>query len=246
LSRGYFRDDFRPAARYGGMHWSDRAKARMEAIGLSAVELSKLADVPYDQVLKQLQGHVDNPRGDTMKRLASALQMTEKELRFGAGEGVDVLPIEDGRVRLPIRFRVAAGNWMEVDDVVDMPFGFQDALPLRGVPISDQWFEEVVGDSFNMRWPEGTLLHVRAAWAIDPYKMHGRRVIVQRKRAQGALIERTVKEIVVTTGGKIELWPRSYNPKWSKPLQFRDGLKDGDEVEIAGLVEFAVIREVPG
>lgn len=228
------------------MHWSDRAKARMEALGLSAADLSKTAEVPYDQVLKQLKGLVDNPRGETMKRLAEALQMTEKELRFGAGDGVDVVPVEDGRVRLPIRFRVAAGSWLEVDDIVDEPFGHQEALPLRGVPLSDQWFEQVVGDSFNMRWPEGTLLHVRSAWALDPFKMHGRRVIVQRKRHQGAMIERTVKEIVVTTTGKLELWPRSYNPQWSKPLKFKDGLKDGDEVEIVGLVESAVIREGPG
>ncbi len=144
---------------------------------------------------------------------------------------------------MPIRYKVAAGTWREVEDAVDEPFGWQEVIPLRGVPADDQWLEEVVGDSFNMRYPEGTLVHVRAAWSLDPFRLHGRRVIVQRKRNGGSMIERTVKELVVTTKGGIELWPRSFNPKWSKPIAYRDGLIDGDEVEIVALVEKAILRE---
>lgn len=145
--------------------------------------------------------------------------------------------------RLPIRFRVGAGTWYEVDNFADEPYGWADIPPRPEIPMDDQWLEQVVGDSFNMRYPEGTLLLVRAGWATDWFKMHGRRVIVQRTRDDGRYIERTVKEIVVTTAGQIELWPRSFNPKWSAPIKYRQNMKETDTVEIVGLVLSATIPE---
>jgi hypothetical protein len=144
---------------------------------------------------------------------------------------------------LPIKHKVAAGVWQEVDAFADEPLGEAPITPRPDIAAIEQWAELVVGDSFDRKYPEGTLLHVRSAFGADPKSLDGKRVIVERTRDGGHLRERTVKEIVVTPKGKIELWPRSHNPRWSKPLAWEDGLKDGDTVEIVGVVLSATLIE---
>lgn len=176
-------------------------------------------------------------------KLAAFLRVSEAQLRLHEmAEGPHVVPV--GPVQtLPIRFKVGAGLWHEIDEASQDSYSWEAISPRPDIPLTDQWIEQVVGDSFDMRYPEGTLLHVRAAWAFDPLKLHGRRVIVQRTRDGGALVERTVKEVVITAKDGIELWPRSFNPKWSKPIRFKKGLREDDTVEIVGLVLSATILE---
>lgn len=63
-------------------------------------------------------------------------------------------------------------------------------------------------------------------------------VVVERRRGGGLLRERTIKEVAFNARGKMELWPRSTNPKWSQPIVLNGGVKPGEdlEVEIVGLV----------
>lgn len=56
----------------------------MAELGITKADLSRRADVPYDNINKWLRGEVDNPRGDGVKRVAAVIGMTEQELRFGA------------------------------------------------------------------------------------------------------------------------------------------------------------------
>lgn len=90
--------------------------------------------------------------------------------------------------------------------------------------------------------PHGALIHVVDAIAMGYAPTHDDLVVVVRRRAQGAFVERSVKQVALTPDG-VELWPRSHNPRWSTPLTMRDGMNDHEdaEVEIAGKVVQAYI-----
>ncbi|NDB67351.1 MAG: LexA family transcriptional regulator [Methylocystaceae bacterium] len=65
------------------MIWWDRLKYLMEEGKLSMAELSRRSEIPYDNLAKYMKGKVDNPRGDTLRRLAEAVGTTEYYLRGG-------------------------------------------------------------------------------------------------------------------------------------------------------------------
>lgn len=189
---------------------------------------------------------------DDRLRLADALDIDDSSLRTGRPVFLraddPLLPIVGGTVGphdagvvpipdmpgLPVRFRVGAGLWQE---------SFDNQAILATAPIvpdpaiSHQWAEEVVGDSFDLEYPEGSIVHVRDAFGFDPARANGAVVIVERLRDGGALRERTLKQIEVR-GGRVELWPRSKNPRWRDPIRLDDGARDGEDIEvrIAGIV----------
>lgn len=231
---------------------ASRLRMAREAAGYaSATDAAKALGVPE----QTYYAHENSSRGLARagERYAKFFGVSLDWLMTGRGAGpksappapldIHVRPVAGSAGRLPIRYRVAAGTWMESDQAADEPLGWADILPRPGIADGDQWAEIVVGDSFNMRFPEGTILHVCSAFGAEPRKMHGKRVVVERVRDGGHLRERTVKEIVVTAAGEVELWPRSFNPKWSEPIKWRAGLRDGDEVKIAGIVLSATLME---
>jgi hypothetical protein len=96
----------------------------------------------------------------------------------------------------------------------------------------------------NLRAPEGSIAHVVDAVAISYVPQDGHMVEVERRRAGGQMIERTLKE-VRWNAGRIELWPRSSNPKWSEPVVLRDGTYEDDiEVAIVGLVVSVISKTI--
>lgn len=137
---------------------------------------------------------------------------------------------------MPIRYRVAAGTWQEVEDV-DEPIGFAPIPYDNRFPVSDQWAELVVGDSFDMEYPDGSIVHVRDGIMSAPQLLDGKVVVVERSRPGEFLTERTLK-LVKVNKGKVELWPRSTNPKHQKPILLIDAMRAGEEltVSIAGVV----------
>jgi transcriptional regulator with XRE-family HTH domain len=223
--------------------WSVRVNKLLDERGWKVADLHKVTGIPEFQLRKQLAGGVLNPRGDTLARIAGALGVAESWLRYGVSNPDEhVLPA--GRMGLlPIRYRVAAGLWAEVDDLQDAPIGISPMIPDERFAYDEQWAELVVGDSFDKEYPEGTIVHVRNAFGLDPLASNGKVVVVERRRAGGFLIERTLKQIAVTKG-KVELWPRSNNPKWSAPVKLTDGVKKGEDVEvhISGLVIGAYLK----
>lgn len=72
------------------MHpWAERLTRKFKEVsakeGWSMRDFAERAGVPYDTVNKCLRGDVENPRGDTMHKLAKALGVTEPWLRYGTG-----------------------------------------------------------------------------------------------------------------------------------------------------------------
>lgn len=69
------------------MSWHARLKDQMERKGFSAVTLARRAGVPQESVYKYLQGRTHNPRGNVVKKLADALEVSELWIMHG-----DVVP----------------------------------------------------------------------------------------------------------------------------------------------------------
>lgn len=139
---------------------------------------------------------------------------------------------------LIVRDRVQAGTWFEADDFGQAAPRTYPAMRDGRYPVADQWLSEVVGDSCNLlNIFEGDLVHLVDAITIGYHPRSGDVVEVERLRSGGSERELTLKQIEVVGDGLL-LWPRSSNPKYAQPLQLREGVDDGEDIEvrIRGLV----------
>lgn len=137
---------------------------------------------------------------------------------------------------LPVRYKVQAGLWYEVDAEEPPEQIALAVLPDPRFEKTPQWLEKVVGDSVDLKIPPGHYAHVVDAQELGYAPRDGDWVVVERRRGQGCVRERTIKQVEMTNG-RATLWPRSRNPKWSEPVDFVLGSRPGDtEVQIVGLV----------
>ena len=140
---------------------------------------------------------------------------------------------------LSVRYRVQAGLWMEDDAQAPVEEIEYAVLPHPRFAQWPQWLELVVGDSANLKVPEGHYVHVVDACEMGYAPKTGDWVIVERRRDQGAVRERTVKQVEVQDDGVV-LWPRSTNPKWSKPVDLTNGTRRGEEGVEAFIVGYVI------
>ena len=164
--------------------------------------------------------------------------------KLAAAVGVQAPDTTEGRhsttseeIALPILHEVAAGAWATAEDLFDEPPVTQQVFRIPPFQDYAQWLERVRGDSYNQRIPDGALVHVVDAIELGYAPRHGDTVVVLRRRAQGAFLERSLKQVEVTPDG-VELWPRSFNPRWSSALHLAGGTSENEdvEVEVVGLV----------
>ena len=93
------------------MKWHERALQKMKELGWTGAELSRRAEIEIKTVYKYLDGKVENPRGNTFKRIAEALGCSEQWLRYGQLENMNThdvilnnnpdnlqIPIVDGKM----------------------------------------------------------------------------------------------------------------------------------------------------
>lgn len=203
-------------------------KRLLEEQGLTANALSISAGLPRDAISDILKGKSKNPRADTIAKIARALGVDPAVLILG--NAIPSLPASMGHeIMLPVRFAVAAGLWREVEDWQQVEPEMQPVPSSPGYDGLPQWLERVEGDSMDRIVPPGSYIHVVDAIALEYEPKTGDLVVVERTRDQGALRERSLKQIEVTKG-VVRLWPRSHNARWSQPLEFSDGGDHDDEV----------------
>ena len=211
---------------------TERIQSRLEAIGLSARAASLKAGLSADAIRNVQRGGSSSPRFETISALARALECNTMYLTGEADEPGEAAPEVGGEFQLPVLFTVAAGAWRENDDHnQDHP----RMAPAQRLPPYDawpQWLEEVEGDSMNRMIPPGSLVHVVDTRAMGYEARHGDLVVVLRTRAGGFFQERTIKQVELTPHS-VELWPRSYNEKWSTPLEVSNGAKDDETATVA-------------
>lgn len=124
-----------------------------------------------------------------------------------------------------IKGEVAAGVWREAWEYEQDEWeAFTGRADVKAPPL-DRFGLRVVGDSMNEIYPDGSILE--CIFYRQDYEIpSGKRVIVQRKRANGQ-IETTVKELIRTDDGATWLRPRSTNPSF---LPFRGDRPDDPDV----------------
>ncbi len=148
-----------------------------------------------------------------------------------------------GPVRgLAVRHKVGAGGWIEAEDFAQVEDRIIDIEPLYAYRHATQWVEELEGESMNLIFPPGTLLHVADSIELGYAPRHGDIVVVERTRDGGHLRERSVKQIAMVQDG-LELWPRSASPRWQKPILLNEHPDDESVgVEIKAIVLRGIIE----
>lgn len=122
-----------------GMDWKQRLNEKFADTGWSKAELGRRAGVSYDNVIKYLAGAVEQPRGDTLAKLARALSVDPLWLE----KGID--PTGEIVSTVPLMGYVGAGGEIDPEfeqvppdglDQIEVPFalpGDMIALQVKGV-----------------------------------------------------------------------------------------------------------------
>jgi phage repressor protein C with HTH and peptisase S24 domain len=153
------------------MTWWERLDEEMKARGWSMAELHRRSGIPYDSINKYLRGEVDQPRGDTIERLARAIERDPIWLREGLDRSPSNAKIGD-RIGSPELWRIplygsAVGgvdgefvlNGNKLDDILAPP-------SLNGT--MGAYAVTVAGESMEPRYEDGETLYV------DPHHRVGR------------------------------------------------------------------------
>lgn len=209
----------------------------IEATGRTPTELARLALVSPTTLTRPLS-KVDHKSAIKFQTLAAIAEKTGIPLPatlVAANRDTRSLPKE---LRLAIRHEVAASGFLARDDLPQVPYGYRRVAPVSPYEFEEQWLERVISDSMDKLIPVGAEIHVVDAEGLRYTPRHNDIVVVERTRDQGALVERTVKQIAITPDGQVELWPRSHNPRWNAPIQIASDSDDPEHVtvHIAGLV----------
>lgn len=201
----------------------------MQRTGLNPSTWSKAAGVARTTIARPIKdGYQFVTSSRTLAKLAKAAGVEAPDMQRAAE--AQIVPLF-----LPVRYRVQAGAWIEVDYAEqDFPSAPRAVRPDPQYGEWPQWLELVVGDSVNREIPDGGFAHVVDAIEMGYAPQDGDFVVVERRRDSGRLRERSVKKVVATPDG-VELWPDSHNPAWDKPLEL-SASGDGVEVEVVGLV----------
>lgn len=198
--------------------------------GLTPTSWAKAAGLARTTIARPIkEGYAFVTSSRTLSKLARAAGVAPPDIRRVTES--QIIPLY-----LPVRYRVQAGAWIEMDYAEqDYPAPPRAVRPDPQFADWPQWLELVVGDSVDREIPPGHFAHVVDAIEMGYAPQDEDFVVVERRRDQGRLRERSIKQVERQSDGRIELWPRSHNPAWDRPLElFAPG--DGVEVEIVGLV----------
>lgn len=236
------------------MSWSDRLNERMQELGWKKAELARRSGVPYDSINKYLRGDIEQPRGDTLEKIAVAVGKSALWLREGIDSPTETTGTVSGPVpmpagALPFAGVARAGLWLPVDELYSQDESDHHAPP--SIPRHPAYLHLpqhgylIEGDSMN----EAGMLD--GMWAVATTYLdyvdqvgelgNGNYVIVQRLRAGGHERELTVKEVQFSRKG-MRLVPRSTNSVHKEfviPLD-HDADSDEETVSIIGVVLWVV------
>lgn len=210
------------------MTWATRLNRKFTATGWSKVKLAKEAGVPYDSVLKYLSGKVDQPRGDTLDRLARALGTTAIWLEHAVDDpSLTNLSERPGRIDpIPVIGFVKAGIWQDVREggPADM-----HVPSIGGYPVKHQKAYIVDGESLNKIARPGDVLICLDLIDTGISIQDGDLVITEMRKHDGEFVDRSAKRVRKTKSG-YELWPESDHPDHQTPIVTDDMLEGVDLV----------------
>lgn len=148
----------------------------------------------------------------------------------------DLVPLTSGTAgeiavtSAPIKGTVAAGMWLESDD--ENHDNMSVPIVPGGYVKLDQFAYRVSGSSADLlKIFDGDFVICVSFSSVRPSPQQNDVVVVEQRR--GDLVERTCKQVRITPAGAIELWPRSSDPRYQSPIDYKNG---SDSVEIVALV----------
>lgn len=198
--------------------------------GKSQVGLAKALGITQPQITRLLAGE----RSLRVEELNAVEGYLDERFPYAqiSERGGSIKDVEGLTGSMPVRFRVQAGSWMELDATLDdiittIPLSRDPAYPAT----RQQYAVQILGDSMDRIFPEGSYAVVVDADGQRP--LNNDLVIV--RRTQRGLVERTVKRYVETAAGA-ELRPESTDPKY-KPLRL-----EGDDETTIEIEAFVIGR----
>lgn len=200
---------------------------KLQQPGKTQAGLARALGVTQPQITRLLAGE----RSLRVEEIAAVETYLDAHIPYAqiSGRGSNIENVEGMAGSMPVRFRVQAGSWLEVDSATDevittIPFNRDPAYPAS----RKQYAVQILGDSMDRLFSDGSYAIVVDADGQEP--LNGDLVIV--RRTHRGLLERTVKRYVVTSQGA-ELRPESHDPRY-KPLPVSG---DSDTtIEIEGFV----------
>lgn len=132
---------------------------------------------------------------------------------------------------LPVLGSVAAGVWTDAvaRERVDALEWIH--IDVQGYERASLYVLKVVGNSMNMVYPAGR--YVIVAPVAEAGLREGDHVIVERTKVD--VVETTCKELVME-GGRVALWPRSYDENFQTPIYLSGDDADQAAPRIVGVV----------
>lgn len=220
------------------MTLADRIRDLIEQRGAKVAALERDAGLEPDTIRNILRGNIREPGATKIYAIARVLGVTVEfllgEPQLGEGESPPG--------SLPVLFKTGGGAWVQVEDYAQDGLGEREGAPVYAYRRFRQWYEILDGDSMNRLYPDGTYLQVVDTVDMGYEPKSGDIVVVERCRDGGFLRERSVKQVEVYRN-RIELWPRSTNPRWKEPIVINDHPDDETvEVRIVGLVLKGIIE----
>lgn len=135
---------------------------------------------------------------------------------------------------IPVRGKVAASTWMDVDE---MDFGYDDMEMVPTVssyPANLQFALEVEGNCLNKKADSGDILICLDIIGAQEDFKEGELVIVERKKYDGQMVQRTAKRVRRAAKG-YELWPESTDPAHQEPIILYEAIEN-ETVTVIGRV----------
>jgi len=199
------------------MKWHERLNKRRKELDLSWAELSRMTGIHVDNFYKYNAGKVDNPRGDTVRKIADALGTTElwliHELTANKQHKSDKIPstlanmtsIESMQKDLPV-LGTASGSLGEGSfQINDDPIDFVRRPPAV-LGVEGAYAIYVIGNSMEPVFEEKDLCIVHPGRPISI----GDRVIIQMQNHEYDDIQAYIKELVRHSATSI--FCKQYNP----------------------------------
>ncbi|NTD84268.1 LexA family protein [Agrobacterium tumefaciens] len=162
------------------------------------------------------------------------LKMSEFFGSTPPGLKLELTPVDVRIETIPVRGKVAASSWLDVED---MDFGWEDMeqVPtISGYPREWQFALAVEGNCLNKKAEHGDVLIcldiIKAGISFKENDL----VIVERKKFDGQMVQRTAKRVRRAIKG-FELWPESTDPAHQEPLILYENTP-GETVTVIGIV----------
>lgn len=243
--------DFERIGHHGGMVKAPKKRISPQATRLHQRVLERLASLGKSEIAASQEAGLGKsfirdigrrgamPSAVNLARLAGALGVAPEWLlgndQASAGASAPARSAA-GAPGAPYLGEVAAGQWLEIAPFDPDPAASIPVLDMR-YPASAQYALGVRGTSINrVARPGSILLCVDLARAGIEIS-NGDLVVVQRKRAQGGLVEVTAKRFRRRSSTVVELTPESDDPRWRDPIVLDDAkARDDEEVAVIALV----------